>query len=207
MSTKVFISLVVGVLVLGAAIGGSFLGGLAIGKNQEAEAAAAIAPVPQAPTLAAQPSEETAGQNFAQLRERLQSGDLSDEELAELRQQFQDGGAGGFGGGRPRGGFGGGGGQGGLTGTIESIDGTTVTLNTSEGTLRVAITDETTIQKTVQVTAGDLVEGERLTVVGTPGEDGIVEATFMIVVPEGQAGGFGGSGGGGFGGGGFGGGG
>jgi hypothetical protein len=79
-----------------------------------------------------------------------------------------------------------------------------VTLNTSDGTLRVAITDETTIQKTVQLTAGDLVEGERLTVVGSPGADGVVEATSMFVVTEGQAGGFGGFGGGGFGGGGFG---
>lgn len=197
MSTKAFISLVVGVLVLGAVIAGSFLGGLAIGKNQEAEAAAAIAPVPQAPTLATQPSEETAGQNLAQLREQLQSGELTQEDLAQLRRQFLDAGSGGFGGGRPRGGSVGFGGRRGLTGTIESVEGATVTLNTSEGTLRVAITDETTIQKTVQVTAEDLVEGERLTVVGAPGEDGVVEATSLFILPEGLAGGFGGSGGGG----------
>ena len=133
MSTKAFISLVVGVLVLGAVIAGSFLGGLAIGKNQEAEAAAAIAPVPQAPTLATQPSEETAGQNLAQLREQLQSGELTQEDLAQLRRQFLDAGSGGFGGGRPRGGSVGFGGRRGLTGTIESVEGATVTLNTSGG--------------------------------------------------------------------------
>ena len=93
MSTKAFISLMVAVLVLGIVVGGSFLGGLVIGKSQEADAAASVTPVPQGSGLT---NELTLGR----LRERIQSGQLSQEDLTQLRQQFQ----GQFGGGRPGGG-------------------------------------------------------------------------------------------------------
>ena len=208
MSTKGFVSLLVGVLVLGVAIGGSFLGGLVIGKGQEAEAAASVAPVPQPPAAVPQTSGQTDGQTLGSLREQFQSGELSPEDLAALRERFQGqagggrpgGGGFGGGGGPGGGGFGGGarfGGGGGLTGTIERVDGNTITVNTSQGALLATIGEETTIQKTIEVTVSDLTEGVRVTVTGIRGEDGTVEANLIFVVPEGTEG----FGGGGFGGG------
>lgn len=193
MSSKAFISMVAGVLVLGAVIGGSFVGGLAIGKDQEAEAAAPVAPVRQAPSSASQTADQTDGQTLGRLREQIQSGDVSPEDLAQLREQFQ----GQFGGGAPGGGgFAGGtrfGGGGGLTGTIEKVEGNTVTVNTTQGTLLATIGDDTIIQKTVEVTSAELTEGTRVTVAGARAEDGTVQANTIFVVPEGTDG-FGGGG-------------
>ena len=101
-----------------------------------------------------------------------------------------------------------------MTGTIDSTSGGTLTINTAQGNLQITVTDDTVIQQTVEVSIGDLALGTRVTVTGAPGEDGIVEATSIFVIPEGQegeqrrgfgGGGFGGGvrpGGGGFGGGG-----
>ena len=192
MSTKGFISLLLGVLVLGAVIGGSFLGGLVIGKGQEAEAAASVAPVTQPASAVPQTSGQTEGQTLGQLREQIQSGQISQEDLAQLREQFQ----GQFGGGGPGGGFTGGtrfGGPGGLTGTIENIEGNTLTINTPQGPLQAAVTTDTTIQKTIEVTPAELTEGMRVTVTGARGEDGTVQASLIFVVPEGAEG-FGGGG-------------
>ena len=193
MDTKGFISLLVGVLVIGVAVGGSFLGGLAIGKGQEVEAASSFAPVPQPPSAAPQVSGQTDGQTQGTLRRQLQAGDLSQEELAQLREQF----GGQFGGGGTSGGASAGGagfgGRGGLVGTIEEVEGNTVTVSTSQGSLLATIGDETTIQKTIEVSIGELVEGVRVTVTGARGKDGAVNATTIFVIPEGQDG-FGGGG-------------
>ena len=220
MSAKAFVSLLVGVLVLGGLVGASFIGGMVLGKNSGAEAADNVvaATAPQPPSAEAQSLDEVDGQGLSQLRQRIQSGEATQEEIAELRQQLRaqfgagDGGPGGAqgfggggfgGGGFGGGGFGGGGfgGRGGLIGTLEAVDGNLVTLNTAQGPLHVTVTEDTTIQKTVQVTLADLVLGEPLTVGSARGEDGAVEATTIFVLPEGQEGlrpgGFGGGGGGG----------
>ena len=185
MNTKTFISVVAGVLVLGAVIGGSFIGGLLIGKSQEAEAAVSVAPVSQPPGAAQRTSDQTDGQSLGQLRDRIQSGEVSQEDLAQLRQQFQ----GQFGGGGPGGGFTGGtrfGGGAGLTGPIEKVEGNTVTVNTAQGPLEATVTSDTVIRQFAQVTINELLAGMEVTVVGAPGEDGAVEAITIVVVPEGQ---------------------
>ena len=177
MSTKAFISLMVAVLVLGIVVGGSFLGGLIIGKSQEPDAAASVTPLPQGSGLN---NELTLGR----LRERIQSGQLSQEDLTQLRQQFQSQ----FGGGRPGGGgFAGNtpsGNGGGLIGTIEKIERNILTVNTSQGTLLATIDDDTIIRKTIEVTSVELTEGTRVTVAGARGEDGTVQADSIFVLPE-----------------------
>ena len=185
MSTKTFMSLVVGVLALGAVTGGSFLGGLAIGKGQEVEAASRIAPAPQ-------PSGQADGETVGLLREQLQSGQLSQEELAQLRQQFQGQVAAG-GESRLPGGtsFGG---RGGLTGTIERIDGSTVTVNTDQGLLQATVGADTTIQMFAVGSLEELQEGMRVTVVGERTQEGTVEATTILMIPEGEESFFGGGG-------------
>ena len=205
MSAKSFVLMLVAVLVLVGALAGSFVGGLVLGQSQE-EPANASQVATNLPAPGSASSDQPDLPSFSQIQQQLQSGELSQDELAELRQQFQgqsaqDGGA--FGGG----GFAGGGG---LIGTLESVDDGTISLNTPQGTLKATLGSETVIQQTAQIGVQDLVEGMRLTVVGERAEDGTVEATTIIVVPEGSEGfggaGFGGRGRGGTGGGQFGGG-
>jgi hypothetical protein len=110
---------------------------------------------------------------------------VSDEELAELRQQFQ--GSGGFGAGA--GPFGGGGGRGGLIGTVEEISDGILTIDTPQGPLRATISADTTIQVFAEGTAEDIETGTQVTVVGVRGEDGTVVASSITVTP-GTDGGF-----------------
>ena len=181
MSTKGFIMLVVGVLAFGAGLGGSFLAGTIVGSGTEEGAAVEASPL------------SSASETFAQIREQLQSGQASQEDLAALRQQFQgQAGAGGFTRGRAGGGFGGPSGTGGtLFGVVSSIEGNVVTLDTPQGQLQVTVGSDTTITQTVEAAIADLSEGMQLTVGGERAEDGDVDATFIRVVPVGN-GGFGG---------------
>jgi hypothetical protein len=135
-------------------------------------------------------------EDLAQLREQLQSGEIDPETLEQLRQQFQDRSGQGFGG---RGfgdrGFTGQQGfrdQSGLTGTIEGIEGNTVTVNTSQGPLQVTVGEDTVIQRFAEAASTDLQEGKQITVFGQSGEDGTVEASFILITPEGAGGFFGG---------------
>ena len=203
MNSKAFVLLLVTVLVLGAGLGGAFAGGLALGKSQDDEGIPSTV-VPSASSVAPG-DQEAAGQpdqidqpDLSDLRQRFQSGEITQEELAELREQFQ-GQAGGFGGGQGFGGaggqrFGGAGGQGfggggGLVGTVESLDGNMLTVNTPQGPLLAALGEETLIQMFAEGSLSDLSVGTRVTVTGQRGEDGSVEAVSILIIPEG-AGGF-----------------
>ena len=145
---------------------------------------------------------------LSDIRQRLQSGDISQEELARIREQFGGGqfGQGGFdrgqfgqvgedGGQFGRGGFDRGqfgqvgedGGQfgrggfdrgqfdqdgGGLTGAIEQIEGSTITINTSLGPLIATVGEGTTIQMFTEGTLEDLTPGAQVRITGPTGEDG-----------------------------------
>ena len=184
-------------------MGGSFVAGLTVGKGQEAEAASIVVPTLPAPSSAsARPSSaaSTDGLDLADLRQRVQSGELSQDELTTLREQFQSQ----FGGAAGRTGqFGGAGGRLGgggpvLVGTITAIEGDVLTLATAQGPLEVSLGEDVTIRQTVDATVADLVDGTRVTVVGERGDDGVVAANTIQVIPEGvdfTAGGFGGRGG------------
>ena len=195
MSGKSFFVMLVAVLVLGGGLGGAFVGGIALGKGQddsETPAAAtqqANAGLTQAPGNA---SANGAGQtSLDQIRQRIQSGEVTPEELAQLREQFQ-GGAGGAGG--AFGGFAGRDGVAGVTGTIESIEGATLTVNTPQGPLRAVIAEDTVVQMFSQVEPEELETGAQVTVLGERGEDGVVTARTIVIAPEGIGGLFGGGG-------------
>ncbi|MCZ6891091.1 MAG: hypothetical protein O7F09_01070 [Chloroflexi bacterium] len=170
MNSKAFVLLVVAILVLGGGLGGAFAGGVVVGKGQNEETS--IDSLPQAPSN--------------QTQTPFDPSQLSQEELDQLREQFQGqrpgGGGTGFGGT----GFGdtGFGGRGGLTGTIEGIEGSVVTVNTSQGPLLATVGDDTTIHMTVQGSLEDLEPGVQVTVVGQRGEDGTVQAVTIIILPE-----------------------
>ena len=182
MSGKTFTLLILGVLVLGVGFGGAFVAGLVVGKGQETAAAAAV--VPSLPASAARPSAAlgTGDADLSNLRGWVQSGELSREELTTLRERFQSqlGGAGGFTG--PGGGFGGGPA---LTGTITGVEGSLLTLNTAQGPLQVSVGGDVTIRQTTDATIEDLTDGARVTVIGQRGDDGIVAATTIQLIPEG----------------------
>ena len=160
MQTKVFVLLLVAVMVLGGGLGGVFAGGVALGKSQGKEAA--IKTLPTQPTSGS--GQQTQGQ-------------FTQEQMNQMRQQFQ--GQAGQAGGQ---GFAG---RGGLTGTIEKIEGNTVTVNTAQGPLQATIGADTTIQMVAKGTSQDLKTGLRVTVVGQRGADGAVTARSILVTPDG----------------------
>ena len=65
---------------------------------------------------------------------------------------------------------------GGMMGTIEAIEGNTLTLSTDDSTIRVLTTETTLIQKSMNVSAAELEIGEQITVSGSQNDDGSVTA-------------------------------
>jgi hypothetical protein len=65
---------------------------------------------------------------------------------------------------------------GGVSGTIQSIEGTDLVLNTVDGTTRVQTTDTTLIQKVMPVGVADLAVDERVVVLGREHDDGTITA-------------------------------
>jgi hypothetical protein len=175
MNAKPFLLFLVAALALGGSLSGAFVGGVAVGKGQGKGEAVAQSSVPPQPTSAS-------GQGF--------TGDITPDQLSQLRQQFQEqlgGGGGEFGGGGRLGGRRGGG----LTGPIETIEGSTLTITTSQGPLQATIGADTTIRTFTQGTLEDLRTGLQVTVVGARGEDGTVQARSILITPEGDGGLFG----------------
>ena len=135
-------------------------------------------------------------EEIQELRERLGRGELSEEEAREaflrLREQF-GGGQGGFG----PGGFGGS--Q--AAGTIESIDGNTITVATELAAVMATVGENATISITSVLEPEELTENAQVVVVSERVE-GSNLARSITFVPEGQGafgrgqGGFGGFGGG-----------
>ena len=120
-------------------------------------------------------------ENLAQLREQFSSGEVSPEDLSQLRQQF----GGRFGGG-PGQGFGGG-----VTGTVQTVDGNQITIETADGPKTVTIGQDTVIQKSTTGTLEDLQQGVRIAAFGTPEDEEVKEARFVVLIPEDGGGPFG----------------
>jgi hypothetical protein len=73
----------------------------------------------------------------------------------------------------------------GTSGTLAKIDGNILTLTTSQGTVAVNISADTTIQKTMTGTLSDLQVGESLFVMGNPDASGNISATSIQIQPQG----------------------
>ena len=180
---KGFAILLAGMLVFGLGLGGAFVAGTIVGGGDD-ETTATTSPSIPAPTTGGQAS---GGQALRQqLAAQAQSGNLTPEQIAQLRQQFGGGAAGGAdaGGGFLAGSA--------LQGTIEGIEGDVITLNTFQGTIRVAIPSEATIQVTKTGVIGDLSNGMTVAVTGERSEDGTFTAENVIGLPEGGFRGLGG---------------
>jgi hypothetical protein len=65
---------------------------------------------------------------------------------------------------------------GGVLGTIQSIEGQTLTIESTDGTIQVETTDTTLIEKTMPVTIDDLEIDEQIIVMGRENDDGSITA-------------------------------
>ena len=184
MNTKPVLLVIAVVAALAVSAGGAFAGGIALGKSQANDAAEATAAADTPATGG------TGALDLDALHQQFQSGDFDPEALAQLQEQF-GGGFGGGGGGRR---FGGGGGGDGLSGTIETIEGDTLTINTQRGPLQADVGPETTILIFADGMLADLEPGMQVSVISERSADGSVIATSITVRPEG-GGGFCGGGG------------
>jgi hypothetical protein len=70
----------------------------------------------------------------------------------------------------------------GANGTIASINGNTLTLTTSQGQATVNINSTTTIEKTVTGSISELIQGDFVTINGSPDSNGNVNATSIMVM-------------------------
>ena len=78
----------------------------------------------------------------------------------------------------------------GVNGTLASINGNTLTLTTSQGQVIVNVDSGTIIERTVNGTLSNLSQGEFVTIVGTTDSSGNINATSIMVRPQGQGGQF-----------------
>ena len=138
-------------------------------------------------------------EELQELRERFQRGELSEEEAQEVFQRLREQFGGGQGGPGP-GEFGPGGLGGSQTaGTIESVDGNTMTVATELSTITANLEDDTTINITSLLEPSALADDKQVMVISERVEGSNLART-ITVLPEGQgvfgrgAGGFGGLG-------------
>jgi hypothetical protein len=170
METKSFIQILIAVIVLGGALGGIFIGGIIMGRGQGNEiTVTAPSPGPEIPDGAP---------NIGAIIERFQSGELTADEIGEIREQVQARlGQAGSGSGSAI--FGGA-----LTGTVEAIDGTRITMKTRQGDLDIIVEAEATIRALQEAPLSSISLGEVIAVVGDRTESGHVNASEITIVPE-----------------------
>ncbi len=76
-------------------------------------------------------------------------------------------------------------GRGGTIGTIEKIEGDTITVKTINGSsVKVVTSSSTTFQKMVSGTISDLKTGDAITVSGETRDDGSVQASTVLLTPS-----------------------
>ncbi len=191
------------VLVAGVALGGSFGIGVQVGRGQ---APAEDVPPPLAITADQPLSEEVATTETIQLGpgggdlppaviERMRAEGATDEDIAAIREQFEQFQDGQFQGEFPEGlrgtrarpGFGSAVGDdaaGGtrMTGTLDSIDENTITIMTPAGPQQITTISGTRITVTQAGGVGDLNVGDTVNVVVVPGPEGSLEASSITAV-------------------------
>lgn len=180
---KSFLILLVMVVILGAALGGSFVGGVVYGRSQAAADTlppgldGAFAGGAESVDIPAGAAPGPGGGGFDAL----------------------PGADGGFPEGATTGGLGGG--RGGLTGTVASVEGNSLSLTTPQGDTLVTLNDDTGLSQIAPADRAELTAGVTVRIGGRPNADGsIFQARSILIIPEGTANPFAGGGNGGRGG-------
>ena len=195
MTTKAFSILLLTSLVLGAALGGAFAGGFALGRNSEpVQPPESQSLRPPTGGLAggqaegrARPGQAQAGPGEVAVRTGSvpeQGGAADSSAGLPADGQSADGSAVASGGSV-------GNGQGAsdvqeLFGSISTLEGDLVTLESPRGSAQATISETTVIQKRVMGSVDDLSVGATVQVSGRPGEDGQVQARSLTLVPVGD---------------------
>ena len=201
MSPRQFIVAIVVVVVVGIVLGGSFVAGVALGRTQFNLELASFPVAPSSSRSAvADPEGQTGAEidaaQLQQLRQRAQSGEISQEELARLREQLgrgnagaptssvltaresaapQQGPAGGFGrmfGSMDR-----------TVGTVSSMEDGGLIIDTLDGPVDVTVGQETEILGLAERELGDLTVGATVVVSGSRSDSGEVVATSITELP------------------------
>lgn len=174
---KSFLLLLGAVIILGAALGGSFVGGVVYGRSQAANAGL--------------PPEMAGGFAGGGPSVGVPAGAMPGP-----------GGVGfvappGVDGGFPGEGLGnGGGGRGGLTGILAAVEGNNLSLTTPLGNTLVALTEDTAVSRLAPADREELAAGATVRLVGRPNADGgLFQARAVVIIPEGTANPFDGGGG------------
>ena len=121
-------------------------------------------------------------EELQELRDKMRSGQLSEDEMAEAVQRLRAQ----FGGGQGGGGFGGGGGTQ-AVGSIESISGSTITVTTELATISANVGENANIRITSILEPTALTEGAQVMVFSERVE-GSTLARAITIIPEGQGG-------------------
>ena len=220
--SKSFLILLVLVLILGVGLGGSFVGGVALGRSQQAESNDSLAPrlgtgdqlrgggpgadgpgqgrrgqqgnarnngeaggqAAASPATTDENEQNAAGRpasaptNGADRGAQISSSEGSPDGLPGSTDNAAAPEPGSRANSPP---------GGGLTGTIQQLDGSALTVTTPRGEAQVAVAGSTTIHQVVPATGEDLSAGETVRVIGQRGHDGTIEAQSIIIIPEGAA--------------------
>ena len=204
LSGRAFMGIAAVVLAVGLSIGGAFAVGVQVGQGQQADAEevpplAITAEEPGVVELDGDDAEiETVtfgpdgdGEIPPEVLEAMREQGVTEADLAQMRldiREFQGGEGAGFPRGRP--GFAVGTGDADnaaigtrMTGTIESIDGDTITLMTPAGQQRISTIAGTEITVTRAGGVDELVVGDRVIVAAVPGPDeDVMEAASITAV-------------------------
>ncbi len=176
MNTKTFMLLLIGVLVIGGALGGVVIAATALGGSDDPEPAQAILAAPSG-SSSSQQSSQQASQQQAEPTSQPSNSQFAPDAGSPL-----------FNGGSN------------LIGSVEKIDGDSLTISTSDGSVLARLGNEAIVQMFADVSAENLAIGTQVTVNGERGEDGLMVASSIVVIPEDEngfagGGGFGGRGG------------
>ena len=188
MNAKPFIFAVAAVVIMGIIIGGAFIAGVALGRTQaesEPQMSFIQAPSAQGGLAAGGAGGEMSQAQIQELRQRAQSGEITPEEIQQIRAQTAQTG-GGVGGevltaaqadasGR-------------TIGTVKSVEDGVLTVDTFQGTVQVNVGSDTKIQGLTEVPLSEVEVDSTVVIVGERTESGEFDASSVIELPEGVLG-------------------
>ena len=90
MNNKLFVGLLIAILVVGAGVGGAFAGGVAYERGQDDTLPVVTTSALPSPSGTQSDSTSAGDIDVTNIRERIQSGDITTEEIQQIRQQFRE---------------------------------------------------------------------------------------------------------------------
>ena len=158
---------------LGVGLGGAFAGGVALGKSSGTDSQANITNEP-AGNFSQQSGQFGQGSG-GQFQRGSGQGPRGSDTQGELTQSPHpgDGSTQSFGG------------RNSVSGTVENIDGESITVKTSQGETTATITRDTTINKIAEVSIDELQVGDQVTVIGPVDDSDSITASTIVINPEG----------------------